>query len=149
MIKYLLALPALFLAPILGAQITAEALDSQGLNLQLSEVGLNLRIVDQNFRIYFFDEDRLPLNPPPYAHAVLFTEEVSRPKREDRIFLSPSADGPFLVSPRIIAPPYDFWVRIVLSDEEDENTTLPRTRFQQEIPEELKDDDGEDPVVTE
>ncbi len=147
MIKYFLALPILFLASALGAQVTTEALDSQGLNIQLPEVGLNLRVVDQNFRIYFLDEERIPLDPQPYTRAVLFTEQARGPKREDRLFLSPSSDGPFLVSPRIIAPPFDYWIRIVLTGDDVEEEVIARTRFQQETPEDLKNGEADEDIT--
>ena len=109
-----------------------EELDGFGQDFQSPEGTMNLRVVDNRFRAYFIDEERLIVEPP-YIRVVLFTEEMRRVDRRDRLVLEPASDSVYLTNPRIIPPPHDFWVRMVLVQSEDDEAhdTVARTLFRQ------------------
>ncbi|MCC5806034.1 MAG: hypothetical protein JJU00_06860 [Opitutales bacterium] len=109
-----------------------DELDGFGHDFQTPEGTMNLRIVDNRFRAYFVDEERLVVEPP-YIRIVLFTEEMRRVDRRDRLVLVPASGDPYATNPRIIPPPHDFWVRTVLvkSEDDEEHDAVARTLFRQ------------------
>lgn len=121
---------AFFGAAGLHAFGVGEELDELGHDFQTPRGLLNLRIVENRFRAYFVDEERLIVEPP-YLRIVLFTEEMRRVDRRERLVLTPTGDGSHATHPRVIPPPHDFWVRMVLveSEDEEEHDTVPRTLF--------------------
>lgn len=143
-----LSLCAVFSAAGLHAFGVGEELDESGQDFQTPEGTLNLRIVDNRFRAYFVDGERLVVEPP-YLRIVLFTEEMRRVDRRERLVLTPAGDGSHATHPRIIPPPHDFWVRMVLveSEDEEEHETVPRTLFRVPSPE--SPEGGNGPAVME
>lgn len=141
----LLTLPLAFvlMAASVFAHREGDILDQVGLDL-IGPDGtlLNLRIVEQQFRLYAMDETRevIPI-PPIFRRTILATEEIPRTSRTMRILLLPSEEGDFVTSPRRIPVPFHYWVTLFVGEpnEDGERDIIPRTRFFQEL------GGGEDP----
>ncbi len=118
----------------LSAVGLGEELDGFGHDFQTPDGTMNLRVVDNRFHAYFVDEERL-LVEPPYLRVVLFTEEMRRVDRRDRLVLEPGPGGVYMTNPRIIPPPHDFWLRMVLvkSEDQEEHDSVARTLFRQAL----------------
>ncbi|MCC5839492.1 MAG: hypothetical protein JJT96_05140 [Opitutales bacterium] len=146
----ILTFPAAFLliAVTVFAHREGDVLDGTGLDLRGPDgTLLNLRIVDQQFRLYAMDETREVIALPPMFHRVILaTEEIPRSSRTMRILLLPSGEGDFATSPRRIPVPFNYWVTLFVGEpnEDGERDLIPRTRFSQPIADEGGDDeDGE------
>lgn len=139
----------LLMAVTMFAQREGEVLDGTGLDL-LGPDGtlLNLRIVDQQFRLYAMDETREIIALPAMFHRVILaTEEIPRTSRTMRILLLPSEGGDFATSPRRIPVPFNYWVTLFVGEpnEDGERDLIPRSRFSQPIgdgEEEIEDREG-------
>lgn len=104
---------------------------------------MNLRIVDNHFRLYFVDEE-MKVVAPVFKQAYVTYEPIGRSADEERIGLT--ASGPFLSSPRFIRPPYAYWVRLLLAHETDDekNIVFGRLRVDHEEPAEIAEEGDSD-----
>ncbi len=94
-----------------------DSLDELGHTFERpGESSLNLRIVDNNFRLYFLDEEGKIMEPDRDLGALRYD-----PRREDPEFLrlSPAEEKPYLTHVRYIRRPYVIRIHLVLQNEGD------------------------------
>lgn len=90
---------------------------------------INLRIVGDNFRLYFIDETRRPLDTLPLEKATVRIDSGNNDKTH--VLLTPSSDetGPFLTSVKFIRKPYKFRVFMAIYGPNEENAVFSRSFF--------------------
>ena len=77
---------------------------------------LGLEVVNQQFRLGFYDEHGEP-QPPDVARAAVRWSTVGK-VGDERSVLNPEEGSRYLTAPRIVRPPYVFKVYLTLLDEE-------------------------------
>lgn len=130
------ALPAWFavlatlwlaIAPRVSAQVKAgEQLTPElGIYVPIDEekwgaAEVNLRIVNNNFQLFFLDGQGKLVEPPEVKVIVHYGNFVKKSQNELTVLLK--REGMMMTSPRVISPPHRYRVRIFLSKtEEPEN----------------------------
>lgn len=122
---------------------TSYAQDDEGeADNKLLELGLylnnkkggvvNVRIVENKFRIYFMDKDKNVVSSA-FKNARLDVELFRNKTNEFSLYMKLSDDGLYLTSPRRINPSYHHWLRLVLLDPDnaDNNQVWARIAFKQ------------------
>lgn len=123
------ALCVLLQAQTVGTKLEPEA----GLYVDLdNSQKMNLRLVENQVRIYFTDAEGL-LIQPPFKRAVVNLQEMRDKDNKYHLMLEKEPGQPWLTHPRLLYPPYHYRARIVLyRDETQENlVTLPMQIFEQ------------------
>jgi hypothetical protein len=134
------ALALLFLAPLgllatpsLDLTIGSPVDDAVGADWTLPDgTLLHLRILDNRLHLLFLDEER-NIVEPTHGRLILRGEMTSNKTRE-LFFPMRGGEGPFLTHPRLLYPPVDYWLRVVIPNAETEEegaVVLPRQRFRQ------------------
>lgn len=95
------------LEPTLGAYWPYAQGDQKGF--------VNLRIVDNQFRLYFLEEDRDTIAEPALPHAVIHYSNTQRRSLNNQTLTLSRSGGPFLGNPRFIQAPHRYQVRIFLT----------------------------------
>ena len=95
---------------------------------------INLRIVRNNFRLYFLKDDQKTIEEPAFPYAIVqYGNAIKKIANELSLRLSLEPGGVYLTNQRIIAPPHRYSVRVILMnriesdfvDESTNNTTPP------------------------
>ena len=119
-------LALLLLGPLgLAAQSVGTRLPEMGLYQESRYGTVNLRIVDDNLRLYFLNEEGEVMAPPIEAAAARM-EQVSNATTDPYIYMRPASSGIYLTSPRYIPKPYDYRVTLILFGESREVTEFVR-----------------------
>lgn len=111
-------------------KIGSKLPDSQGVNYTWKTYTLNLRVIENNFYLFFLDKEQKIVTPPVKQASVRFQttkrvtrqideDTVSRKREEIFIALEPNTNAAGLYSPRYIAPPTLYWVMLSLLENKD------------------------------
>ena len=83
-------------------------------------------MVDRNFRIYYVDSGKTKVLPVEYDEAIIRYENVARKDREEVVIVRRTSgeEGEYLSSGRVILPPLNLWVYVILRNASDPDTKL-------------------------
>lgn len=88
-----------------------------GIYYERGEGFLNVRIVDNRFRLYFLEEDKETLVEPGFSEAIIhYGNAVRRGLNRNTTTLELAGGQPYLMAARIIPPPHRYWVQIVVPE---------------------------------
>ncbi|MBK1857000.1 hypothetical protein [Cerasicoccus arenae] len=118
-LRFAFALMVLFSGSALRAQVEeGQKLEPElGVYMPIDEAKwgaaeANLRIVNNNFQMYFLDADKLLIKPPLEDVIVHYSNFIKKSNADLTIVLK--KDGMMLTSNRVISPPYRYQVRVFL-----------------------------------
>lgn len=105
----------------------APLVPTLGLYLERPNGGfLNVRIVNNNFELYFLDAEKKLLKPD-YNYAILsYASKVKKSDRKQTLKVSIAPNGLFMTAKRAISPPHDYELRLFLKDKVVDPATVPQ-----------------------
>lgn len=101
------------IGPALSAYELGEEIPEpqKGQTFPFEDGFVNLRIVENTFRVYFLDAEK-KLIAPSWTNAQMNWEHRRNPTQRGLLSLSPGS-GPFLSNPRLFHPPHFYTVRLL------------------------------------
>lgn len=110
--------PGIFLASLVfaGAAVATAEEEETGVWIDRPDgTQLNLLVADQNFELHFYDEEDQPVDSDA-AQAILHcTSRVVRSRETLALLPAEKEEKTILTSPRVIRPPYQFDILLVLN----------------------------------
>lgn len=101
-----------------GAKQKGPPSEVKGFELARSGHGyLGLQVVDNTFRVTFYDKDKKPT--PPDVSSIALRWPVQYQPNPERTVLTPAGDGSYMTSEKTVRPPFHFRLYVTLLKTDD------------------------------